>query len=73
MLIRLFLILQSLSYIPPIGIVLFWLTGQAAPFDAPLQFFLFTLSLIPFVLLILVKYIIYGKFYIFKIDEGDYP
>ena len=29
------------------------------------------LSVIPFTLLILGKYIVYGKFYIFKIEEGE--
>ena len=33
------------------------------------MFFVFVLSVTPFVLIILTKYIIYGKFYIFKIEE----
>ena len=35
------------------------------------MFLIFLLSFIPFTLLILGKYIVHGKFYIFKIEEGE--
>ena len=69
---RLLLVLQSISLIPPIGMFIVWLnfvftddrkTGEF--------FFILLLSVIPFTLLILGKYIVYGKFYIFKIEEGE--
>ena len=35
------------------------------------HFLIFLLSFIPFTLLFLGKYIVYGKFYIFKNEEGE--
>jgi len=68
MLKRLFFILQSLSLIPPIGVFLAWLIQDLI---SDFVFIFFPLSVIPFVLIILTKYIVYGKFYIFKIEEGE--
>ena len=70
MLKRLFLVLQYLSLAPPIGTFLFLLLLE--DFLGPGEtVFVYFLTIIPFVLIILVKYIIYGKFYIFKIEEGE--
>jgi hypothetical protein len=70
MLKRLLLILQCLSLIPPIGTFLFLLTLEE--FLGPGEtVFVYFLTIIPFTLIILIKYIIYGKFYMFKIEDGD--
>jgi hypothetical protein len=77
---RLILVLQSISLIPPIGMFIYTLidiyirysfedTYQYEPRYSDRLTLLgsfFLLSFIPFILLILGKYIVYGKFYIFK-------
>ena len=64
---RLLLVLQSISLIPPIGMFIIWLkyifTDEG---DSSVIILFLLLSVIPFTLLILGKYIVYGKFYIFK-------
>ena len=67
MLKRLFLVLQYLSLIPPVITFIFWMSSGYTPFSSTV--FIFVVSVIPFVLILLIKYIIYGKFYIFK-DNG---
>jgi hypothetical protein len=70
MLKRLFFILQCLSLIPPIGTFLFLLTSE--DFLKPGEtVFVYVLTIIPFVLIVLIKYITYGKFYIYKIEEVE--
>ena len=73
MLRRLLLVLQSISLIPPIGMFFFW--GKYIFTDWNTGFLeivsIHLLSVIPFTLLILGKYIVYGKFYIFKNEEGE--
>jgi len=82
MLRRLLLVLQSISLIPPIVTFIFWLinflkhypfeeTYRYSVHDSEEHFLIFLLSFIPFILLILGKYIVYGKFYIFKNEEGE--
>ena len=70
---RLLLVLQSISLIPPIGMFFFW--GKYIFTDWNTGFLeivsIHLISVIPFTLLILGKYIVYGKFYIFKIEEGE--
>jgi len=44
-----------------------WLNSSQR--ESSILFFFFLLTLIPYILIILTKYIIYGKFYIFKIEE----
>jgi hypothetical protein len=70
---RLLLVLQSISLIPPIGMFFFW--GKYIFTDWNTGFLeivsIHLLSVIPFTLLILGKYIVYGKFYIFRIEEGE--
>ena len=70
---RLLLVLQSISLIPPIGMFFFW--GKYIFTDWNTGFLeivsIHLLSVIPFTLLILGKYIVYGKFYIFKNEEGE--
>ena len=73
MLERLLIVLQTLCSIPPIYFVYSWSTRHPHDyFWEPLSwmFILFLISLIPFGILIVVKWIIYGKLYIFKIGEG---
>ena len=69
---RLILVLQSISLIPPIGMFIVWLnhifTDEG---KTGVIFITHLLSVIPFTLLILGKYIVYGKFYIFKNEEGE--
>ena len=69
---RLLLVLQSISLIPPIGMFIIWLnhifTDEG---KTGVIFITHLLSVIPFTLLFLGKYIVYGKFYIFKIEEGE--
>ena len=74
MLRRLFLVLQSILLIPPIIFLFFWL--GSSPYDSfwrnpSVNFWMFVLTFTPYVLVILGKYIIYGKLYIFKIGYGD--
>ena len=58
MLKTLFFVQQSLSLIPPIGTFLFWLIRDPPSSDVCGVIFVFVLlSVIPFVLIILVKYI----------------
>ena len=75
MLKRLFLVLQSIFSIPPIIFLFFWLISEEYDYFYRITygnvFFVFVLSLIPFGLIILGKYIVYGKFYIFRIEEGE--
>ena len=77
MLRRLLLVLQSISLIPPIGLFIVWLNFvftnglSVQPGWKGEDFIIILLSVIPFTLLILGKYIVYGKFYIFKIEEGE--
>ena len=80
---RLILVLQSISLIPPIVMFIVWLhlflkhypfVGKSYDYgvrDSQDHFLIFLLSCVPFTLLILGKYIVYGKFYIFKekVDE----
>ena len=71
---RLLLVLQSISLIPPIGLFIYILIGIYIlddTFDLLFIFLFFLLSFIPFILLILGKYIVYGKFYIFKEKEEE--
>ena len=65
---RLLLVLQSFSFIPPIGVLLVYLIGDL---QSLFVYFYLPFSVIPFVLIIITKYIVYGKFYIFKIEEGE--
>ena len=67
---RLLLVLQSISLIP---LIVFVLGCSFANNRKGIDeiFFMVLLSFIPFTLLILGKYIVYGKFYIFRIEEGE--
>ena len=76
---RLLLVLQSISLIPPIGMFILQIYFYY-PFEdindyssqkSQEYFIIFLFSFIPFILLILGKYIVQGKFYIFKekVDE----
>ena len=69
---RLLLVLQSISLIPPIGMFIIWLnhifTDEG---KTGVIFITHLLWCVPFTLLILGKYIVYGKFYIFRIEEGE--
>jgi len=72
---RLLLVLQSISLIPPIGLFILWLNfvftnGRIPPLQKEEDVIIILLSVIPFTLLFLGKYIVYGKFYIFKNEEG---
>ena len=62
------MVLQSFSFIPPIGVLLVYLIGDL---QSLFVYFYLPFSVIPFVLIIITKYIVYGKFYIFKIEEGE--
>jgi len=77
MLKRLFLVLQSIFSIPPIIFLFFWLISEEYDYFYRITygnvFFVFVLSLIPFGLIILGKYIVYGKLYIFKIGQDIKP
>jgi hypothetical protein len=66
---RLILVLQSILLIPPIVVVLVNWVYQKDRIDEIIIYVL--LSFIPFTLLILGKFIVQGKFYIFKekVDE----
>ena len=70
---RLLLVLHSISLIPPIGMFFFW--GKYIFTDWNTGFLeivsIHLLWCVPFTLLILGKYIVYGKFYIFRIEEGE--
>ena len=70
---RLILVLQSVSLILIIVMFIGWLIVVVNKDGREVIeiFFIFLLSFIPFTLLILGKYIVYGKFYIFKIEEGE--
>ena len=76
MLRRLFLVLQSIFSIPPIIFLFFWLmSGPYSYFwrDTSVNYLMFVLTLTPYGLIILGKYIIYGKLYIFKIGQDIKP
>ena len=69
MLKRLIIVLQSLCSIPVLMFLFLWLIEDIWFRNGKL--FTFGLSLIPYGLIILGKWIIYGKLYIFKIGEGE--
>ena len=73
MLRRLFIVLQSFCSIPFIIFLFVWITspeyGRWGRTFYVVQMCL--LSLTPYGLVIIGKWIIYGKFYIFKIGEGE--
>ena len=75
MLRRLFIVLQSLCSIPPILFFFFWFEDgyhiRDLPFPGGKPFTMFVRSLIPYGFVILGKWIIYGKFHIYKIGEGE--
>ena len=71
MLRRLFIVLQYLGSIPVLIFLIFWLFGSERNWYDEERMLMFVLSLIPYGLIILGKWIIYGKFYIFKIGEGE--
>ena len=77
MLRRLFLVLQSIFSIPPIIFLFFWLISEEYDYFYRITygnvFFVFVLTLTPYGLIILGKYIIYGKLYIFKIGQDIKP
>ena len=85
MLRRLFLVLQSIFSIPPFIVFYFWWEESSNSLDSDnpmLPFFghwlfpplvMFFLSFIPYGLIILVKWIIYGTFNIFKIGQDIKP
>ena len=76
MLRRLFLVLQSIFSIPPIIFLFFWLmSGPYSYFwrDTSVNYLMFVLTLTTYGLIILGKYIIYGKLYIFKIGQDIKP
>ena len=69
---RLILVLQSISLIPPIVMFIVWLySSQYEYSDSDLHFVIFLFSFIPPILLILGKYIVQGKLYIFKEKEEE--
>ena len=73
MLRRLFIVLQYLGLIPVLIFLFFWLDSN--PYDPRWHFprilWRVLFSLIPYGLIILGKWIFYGKLYIFKIGEGE--
>ena len=73
MLRRLFVVLQYLGLIPVIIFWFYW--GYSSKYDPswsfPHNLWRFLLSFIPYGLIILGKWIIYGKFHIYKIEEGE--
>jgi hypothetical protein len=70
MLRRLFVVLQYLGLIPILIFWFFWLIEDEYFWNGK-PFTMFVLSLIPYGLIILGKWIIYGKFHIYKIGEGE--
>ena len=71
MLRRLFIVLQYLGSIPVLIFLFFWLFGSDRFWSYKPVMLMFVLSLIPYGLIILGKWIIYGKFYFWKIGEGE--
>ena len=71
MLRRLFIVLQYLGSIPVLIFLFFWLFGSDRFWYDEERMLMFVLSLIPYGLIILGKWIIYGKFYFWKIGEGE--
>ena len=71
MLRRLFIVLQYLGSIPVLIFLFFWLFGSDRFWSYKPVMLMFVLSLIPYGLIILGKWIIYGKFHIYKIEEGE--
>ena len=73
MLRRLFIVLQYLGLIPVIIFWFYW--GYSSKYDPswkfPQNLLMCILSLTPYGLTILGKWIIYGKFHIYKIEEGE--
>ena len=73
MLRRLFIVLQYLGSIPVLIFLFFWLFGSDRFWYDEERMLMFVLSLIPYGLIILGKWIIYGTFNIFKIGQDIKP
>ena len=73
MLRRLFIVLQYLGSIPVLIFLFFWLFGSDRFWYGEERMLMFVLSLIPYGLIILGKWIIYGTFNIFKIGQDIKP
>ena len=73
MLRRLFIVLQYLGSIPVLIFLFFWLFGSERFWYGEERMLMFVLSLIPYGLIILGKWIIYGTFNIFKIGQDIKP
>ena len=73
MLRRLFIVLQYLGLIPVLIFLFFWLFGSDRFWYGEERRLMFVLSLIPYGLIILGKWIIYGTFNIFKIGQDIKP
>ena len=73
MLRRLFIVLQYLGSIPFLIFLFFWLFGSERFWYGEERMIMFVLSLIPYGLIILGKWIIYGTFNIFKIGQDIKP
>ena len=73
MLRRLFIVLQYLGSIPVLIFLFFWLFGSDRFWYGEERILMFVLSLIPYGLIILGKWIIYGTFNIFKIGQDIKP
>ena len=73
MLRRLFIVLQYLGSIPVLIFLFFWLFGSDRFWGFTPVMLMFVLSLIPYGLIILGKWIIYGTFNIFKIGQDIKP
>ena len=73
MLRRLFIVLQYLGSIPVLIFLIFWLFGSERNWYDEERMLMFVLSFIPYGLIILGKWIIYGTFNIFKIGQDIKP
>ena len=73
MLRRLFVVLQYLGLIPILIFWIFWFSSSKydPSWEFPQNLLMCILSLTPYGLTILGKWIIYGKFYFWKIGEGE--
>ena len=73
MLRRLFVVLQYLGLIPILIFWIFWFSSSKydPSWKFPQNLLMCILSLTPYGLTILGKWIIYGKFYFWKIGEGE--
>jgi len=74
MLRRLFIVLQYFGSIPVLIFFFLWLTEDVYFWGGNTLFYffcMFVLSTIPYGFVILGKWIIYGKFHIYKIEEGE--